>query len=260
MSDSLSPVENTDAAWRGLYKAGAAAALIAVVFFRRYIAAELVAFKGFGVIAVPEPLPSQAAGWFALLQHNRLLGLVLLGAIDLINYALVGLIFLALYGALRGMHKSAMLIATTFAFVGIAVYFASNQAFALLSLSDKYAAANTEAEKAALAAAGEALLAVHNPNGMYQGTGIYLSLFLVLISGLIISIVMLSSSIFGKATAVVGILANGLGLGSFLALAAAPAIYAVFPASSAPFRIAWYLLIAWKLFQLGRDPQKKQSQ
>jgi hypothetical protein len=78
------------------------------------------------------------------------------------------------------------------------------------------------------------------------------SLFLVLLAGLIISIVMLRSGIFGKATAYVGILANGFGLGYFVALAFAPAILALPPVISAPFRVIWYVLIARRLFQLGR--------
>jgi hypothetical protein len=47
--------------------------------------------------------------------------------------------FLALYAALRRANKSYMAIAMTLGFVGIAVYFASNTAFSMLSLSDQYA-------------------------------------------------------------------------------------------------------------------------
>lgn len=144
-----------------------------------------------------------------------------------------------------------MVIATTFGFVGIAVYFASNQAFAMLSLSDQYAAATTNVQRSMLLAAGQALLAIDNPGAVYQGTGIYISLLLVTLAGLIISIVMLRSSIFGKATAYAGILANVFGLGYFIALAFAPALCFLPPSISAPFRLIWYILIARRLFQLG---------
>ena len=77
-----------------------------------------------------------------------------------------------------------MAVATAFGFVGIAAYFASNQAFAMLSLSDQYAAATTDVQRSTFLAAGEALLAIHNPGTIYQGTGIYLSLFLVVLAGL----------------------------------------------------------------------------
>jgi hypothetical protein len=70
----------------------------------------------------------------------------------------------------------------------------------------------------------KALLEINNPGVIYQGTSIYLSLFLVLLAGLIISIVMLRSNIFSKATAFVGVLANCIVMSYFIALAFAPVI------------------------------------
>ena len=245
------PASKTDFAWRSLYKVGGAAALIAVFVFRRNLGSELIGFKGFGIFDVPTMPPSGAVDWFMLLQNNRFVGLALLNLFDIINYALVGLIFLALYGALRRNHRSAMTIAIAFGLVGIADYFASNQAFSMLSLSNQYAAATTDVQRTMLLAAGEALLAVNNPGSIYQGTGIHISLLLVLLAGLIISIVMLRGSVFNKATAYMGILANLFALGYFIALIFAPTIYAWPVVISAPFRVIWYILIAWRLFQLG---------
>ena len=64
---------------------------------------------------------------------------------------------------------------------------------------------------------------------------------------------MLRSRVFGKATAWAGILANGLALGHFvaLALALAPIIAGLPTIVSAPFRMVWYILIAVGLFRLG---------
>jgi hypothetical protein len=230
-----------------------------------------------GVIDVPEVHPSSAVDWFTLLQDNRLLGLVLFDLVDLLNYALLGLILLALYAALRRTNRSAMAIATTMGLVGVAVHLASNQVISMLNLSHKYAAATTDAQRGALLAAGEALLAIHNPGAIHQGTGMYVGLFLVLLAGLIISLVMLRSRmpngagcpngayVFSKVTAWVGILANGLALGHFVALAFAPAIgptpvvFGLPMAISAPFRVTWYVLIAIRLFQLawGRSKEKE---
>ena len=233
--------------WKFLYGMGGVAALIAVFVFRRNLGAELTAFRGFGIFNVPETMPAQAADWFALLQRDKFVGLALFEAFDLIEYAMVGLIFLALYTALRHIKPGATLTATTCGLVGIAVYFASNQAFAMLSLSEKYAAAATEAQRAVFLAAGEALLALQ------QGTGIYLSLFLVLLAGLIISVVMLKSQIFSNAAAVAGILANGFGLAYYPVLIFAPGLVALPFVLSAPFRMVWYFLIAVQLFKLGRS-------
>jgi len=251
-NDQVSHVKTTDSAWRALYIVGGIAAVIAVLVFRRYFSVELMQFNGFGLFNVPDVWPSSAAAWFALFQENWFVGLALFDLFDLVNYALVGLIFLALYGALRDVDKRSMLLATACAFVGIAVYYASNQTFAMFNLSGRFAAAMSEAERAMFLAAGEARLAIHNPGELYPGTGIFLSLFLLLLAGLIISIVMLRSEIFNKATAIVGILANGFGLGFFIALPFIPEYVWPFPAISAPFRMIWYILIAIKLFQLGR--------
>jgi hypothetical protein len=188
-----------------------------------------------------------------LLQDNAFVGLLLFDLIDLVNYALVGLIFLALYAALRRASKSAMAIATVSGLVGVAVYFASNQAFAMLSLSDRYSAATTDAQRAMFLAAGEALLAIYNPGTIYQGTGFYVGYFLVLLAGLIISVVMLRSRAFGKATAYVGILANALALAHYVFLALVPSLLAIPTAVSAPFRVLWMVLTALGLFRLGRS-------
>lgn len=244
--------DTADPTWKYLYIAGGVAALLAVFVFRRNLGTELSLLGMMGMVKAPL-LPVDAAGWFHLFQSNRLVGLTYLNFFDLVEYLLVGLPFLALYVALRKTAKSAMLIGTTMGLVGITVYIASNQAFAMLALSERYAAVTTTAEQSNLLAAGEALLAENNPGFLYQGTGIYLSLFLVLLAGLTISIVMMRSRVFGKTTAIMGILANGIGLCYFLFLVFAPAAIWIPHSVSAPFRVIWYFLIALRLFKLARE-------
>jgi hypothetical protein len=224
------------------------AALVAALVFRRNFGVEVMQFKGFGIIhGVPAVWPSSAVEWFTLLSDSTFVGLILLDVVDVINYCLVGLVFLALYGALERVNKSAMLIATACALVGIGVYLASNQAFAMLSLSWQYAAATTDVQRSMLLAAGEALLAIGS-----QGTGVHTSFFLVVTAGLIISVAMLRSGVFGKATAIVGILANGVRLCGLAALVFAPPIYSFAIPVAAPFRVAWYVMIAITLLRLAR--------
>ena len=112
--------------------------MTAGIIFRRNLGPEISLISG-------HTPPSTVIDWFTLLQNNRLLGLSLLNLFDIVDYALVGLMFLALYVALRRANGSYMAIATILGFVGIAVYFASNTAFSMLSLSDQYAAATTDA-------------------------------------------------------------------------------------------------------------------
>jgi hypothetical protein len=78
-------------------------------------------------------------------------------------------------------------------------------------------------------------------------------MFLVPLAGLIMSLVMLRGLIFNKATAWVGILANGLILGYFPVLAFAPAMLVLPFVLSAPLRVTWYFMLALRLFKLGKD-------
>jgi hypothetical protein len=146
------------------------------------------------------------------------------------------------------------LIAIALAFTAIAVYFASNQAFSILSLSDRYAAATSDDQQAMYLAAGEALLAINN----YESTGFYVSRLLVTLAGLLFSLVMLRSADFYKAAAYTGILANLFMLGSFLA-PLIPTLLWLAPTISAPFRMAWYILIAIGLFRLASTPKNEKA-
>jgi hypothetical protein len=243
-ANGVAETKSVDAHWKTLYVIAGVAALLAVVIFRRHFGAEIGLLMDMNIISMEPPV--SAFDWFTLLQANPFLGLLMLDLFDIVNYLLVTLIFLALYGALRRANKIAMTVATAFALVGVAVYLASNQAFAMLVLSDQYAAASTDAIQAQFLAAGEALLATHNP------AGVNLGLFLVALAGLIASVVMLHSRVFSKATAILGIVANSLVLTFYVALPLAPEISPLFPAASAPFRLLWYVLIALRLFRLSR--------
>jgi hypothetical protein len=238
-----------------LYRAGGAAALVAALLFRRNLGAEFMLLKNLGAIHIgPPEAPTSASEWFALLESNRLVGLTLFNVFDLVNYALLGVVFVALYAALRRAGRRVMAIAITLGLAGIVVAFASSRALAMLALSGRYAVATTETERATLLAQGEALLAVDNPGAAYRNTGATLALFLVTLSAVMISVVMLRSANFSRATAYLGLVAEGVQLGYFVAVALAlpPALLAIPPSAAAPFRLAWYLLIGRRLLQLAR--------
>jgi hypothetical protein len=249
-----SPAPNTqERAWKALYITGGIAALLAVFIFRRNLGAELGLLSSIGVLpGLPAASPASAAAWFNLLQNSPLVGLTFLNFFDVVEYTLLGLVFLAVSIALRSTHKSAILVAAACGLVGITVALASNQAFTMLAVSRQYASAATEAQQSIYLAAGEALLAANNPNATYQGAGIYISYFLVLLAGLIISVVMLRSDVFSKITAVIGISANGIALFYFFGLAFAWELYWIPTPISAPFRVVWYFLISLRLFKLAK--------
>jgi hypothetical protein len=215
--------------------------------FRRNIGAEVSLFS-------QTPAPGTVLDWFTLLQTNRLLGLIYLDVFDLIDYALVGLMFLALYAALRRANLSAAAIATACGLLGIAVYFASNTAFSMLSLSNQYAAVANETQRSILLAAGQALL---TSGSLGDSSGIYISLCLVAIAGLLVSIAMLRSPVFGKWTVYMGILASALDLVYCIAFPFVPvtAVNALalstIPAAGL-FWMIWHILVGLKLLRLER--------
>lgn len=251
-------IKDEDHTKKSIYTVGGIAALIAALLFRKNIGSEFFLYRELGIIDWgPSPIPVSAEEWFELLQDNVILGLTLLDFFDIINYYLVSLVFIALYDVLKSTNEDCMRIALISGLVGVTTYFASNQAFSLLSLSNQYAAASND-QRSTILTAGEALLAIHNPGSVYQGTGIYLSHFLVSLAGLIIAIVMLQSSIFSKPTAYAGIIANGFVMGHFILLIIAPQMTFLPYIIASPALLIWYVLISRKLYQLNSVKMEKE--
>ncbi|HEY7975894.1 MAG TPA: hypothetical protein VID72_11155 [Ktedonobacterales bacterium] len=221
---------DTDAAWRPIYRAGGVAALLTVMTV---------------VIAIPvfivSPPPTTVAEWFALLHRNGVVGLIDLDLVMMAGIGLSGLIYLALFGALRRVNQPVLALAAIVGYVSIATYFASNVAFNMLLLSDKYATATSEAERSQLLAAGQAALAT------WQGSAYDVSYVLGGVAILIFSAVMLRSAIFGKATAYLGLL---FGL-MMLAPATAGTVGIILAFASLLPMVVWEILIARRLFQLA---------
>jgi len=89
---------------------------------------------------------------------------------------------------------------------------------------------------------------------IYQGTAFGVSYLFLAIASLIISVVMLWSTTFGKVTAVVGIVANVLAVGFFV-----PAIGVFLSLISVVALLIWYVLIAIKLFMLAQSVSHKEA-
>lgn len=226
------PLETAESRWRGLYRVGGAAALITSVITPISVAI---------FVAWPPPLEGSAIDWFTLFQRNELLGLLGLDLLFMAVYALLIPIYLALYVALRRSSESAMALAAGLGFVAIAVYFSSNPAFEMLSLSQGYAAATTDAQRALFLAAGEAVLA------SFQGTAFKVSYLIASAAGAIIGAVILRGNILSKVTGYARLLASVLGLGLFV-----PTIGVPLALSSVVFEWIWYMLLARGLFRLAR--------
>jgi hypothetical protein len=231
--------QNPKKDWKALYRAGAIAALSAAVLFRRNIGAEVSLFTGM------DSIPASAAEWFSLLQTNPFVGLSFLAIFDLVNYFLVGLVFLALAAALWQVNKSLTAMALASGLVGIAVSFASNISFSMMALSQQYAAATGELQRASLLAAGQALLAMSGAMANFPGTGIYMSYLLIALAVLAFAVILLPTH---RAAAITGLLAGGCDLAYCLTFAISPGLQVLFIASGGAFWMIWHLLIARILF------------
>jgi hypothetical protein len=150
--------KNNEGNWKGIVKIGAIAALVAAILFRRWLSAEVSLLATMSIIkGVSTTASVSILDWFSLLQANNIMGLIQLNALDYINYALVGLIFLSLFAVLKKNSQGAATMALLLTFTGIAIYFASNQSFTLLALANKYSIASSESQKTLFLAAGDAL-------------------------------------------------------------------------------------------------------
>lgn len=218
--------------WRNLFKAGGVAGIVMLVIMLVQV-----------VVFILWPPPQTVQGFFNLYQQNKLLGLLSMDLLYLLNNALLIVIYLALFAALKKESESAMLVALALGLVGIAAYYASNTAFEMLSLSSQYAAASSNAQLFLLLGAGEAMLAT------YKGTAFDVYYVLNAITLLMMARVMLRSNIIGRGIARAGLIAGIL----MIIPSTAGTIGLIFSfASLVPWAIFLILLIP-KFFRLAGD-------
>ena len=240
----MKPATITETSWKTLNQTGAIAALVAAIVFRRNIGAEVSLFTGM------EGIPRSAADWFSLLQSNPFVGLSFLAIFDLVNYFLVAIVFLALAVRLWPVNKSLTAMALASGLVGIAVSFATNISFSMMSLSQQYAAASGGAQRAALLAAGQSLLASSGAMANFPGTGTYMSYLLIALAVVLLAGQLLPTF---RITAIFGLLAGGCDLAYCLTFPLSPGLQVLFMASGGAFWMIWHILVARILFQSFKD-------
>ncbi len=236
--------ETTINSQKSLYKLGGAAALLVVLTALFEI---IITFLPGGYTT-----SETVIDWFTLLQNNWFLGLRNLGLLNIVMTALGIPVLFALYTAHRHVNQTFAALAMIISFIGTAVFYATNRAFPMLDLSIRYAAAATEAERAVLVAAGQALLSV----GQSHTPGTFLAFFLSEIGGIAISMVMLRGKVFSRAAAYAGMIGYGLLLVFEILSSFVPSLHAaaLIPAMVGGIaNMIWYILIARRLFQLGQN-------
>ncbi len=226
--------------WRDMYKIGGVAAMA------------LAAGMAFAVIAyfiwpyTPGYVP--IAKVFGLINSGRIAGLMSMDLL-LVICNLVSIPFLiGLYVALRRINESLALMAVVLGMISVIVVIPARPLSEIVTLSDRYAAAVTGAEKDRLMAAGEALLTLFN------GSSWMVFYVFSNAAGLLYGILMLRSPLFGKATAIIGIVASIAAFGVFI-----PAVGIVFGLAAMPGAIIYAVLVSLKLMRAGFNPKLRVS-
>ena len=219
-----------DPNFKPLYRiGGVAAALLAVI--------TLLHSSVFFLVG----LPTNVLDWFGLFERNALSGLLAFELLMVVYVILAIPVVLALFVALRGHSPSLMTIYVALGLIGSVAFIASRPAFEMLSLSHSYAAATTDAQRAAYLAAGESTLAV------FKGTAFWVSYVLGSIGGLVVSAAILRSAVFSRATAYLRIASSVLDFGLFVpSIGLYIALFSVFSL------LAFNILIAGRLLRLAR--------
>ena len=185
-------------------------------------------------------MPANLETRYALMYSHPFSGL-LRG--DLFNLLIVGLylgLLPGLYLTLQRVAPTAMLYAAGFILIAVVLGFATNPDFSLLHLSRQYALAATEAQRAQVLAAGEAILAAD----LWHSSGSYMAGLFLQGSGVLISLVMLRAKGFSKVTAWAGLLANSLDLVQHLLHPFTPSLSEVILRAAGPFYLAWFPMLA----------------
>jgi hypothetical protein len=228
---------------KSFFRVASAAALLTVVVV---ISEILITFLPGG--STP---PDSVIDWFALFHAKWFLGLRNLGLLNIAFTTLAIPVFFALYDIQRRFNRSYATLALIVFIVGVAVFYATNRAFPMLDLSRQYAAATSDSQRVVIAAAGQAMLAV----GQSHTPGTFLGFFFSEVAGLLMSILMLQSGVFSRATAYVGILGFGLLMFFEICSSFVPVLVDVamlFAIGGGLLEMVWYILIGRRLLRLGQ--------
>jgi hypothetical protein len=228
--------EITDSSWNGIYKISGIATFVMMAFFM----IDIICWITLG------PYPSNAEGWFTLLQNNKLVGFLLLSFPTFFGMILYYLTFFGLYGTLRQVNNVYATLAVVFAFVGLTILLITNMAYPIVYLSNQYEAATIESQKVLLLAAGETKIATAN-------SGMILGGFFAESAALIFSVIMLRSNVYGNKIAYLGILGHGLDLTRIVMILAfiSEKVAAILLMIGALPQFLWLLLVGRRFLQLG---------
>jgi hypothetical protein len=222
---------------RWLYRAGGVSALVLGVAY-------LVIIGLYVPIGAP---PSGAEARLAYMAGNTRTWWAILGLSVLTDFLFVP-VALALYLALKGVNRSAMLLATAsvglFIVLDLAITWTNYEA--LITLSGKYAAAANDAQKAA------AIAAAMYPSAVLESRLLFVYNSLTLAVGILMTgFVMLTGS-FSRSTAYLGVVTGMLGIISVVGPFFISALSLTIIVTSV-LTTVWVLFVGYGLYGLGRQ-------
>jgi hypothetical protein len=222
---------------RWLYRAGGVSALVLGIAY-------LVIIGLYVPIGAP---PSGVEARLAYMAGNTRTWWAILGLSVLTDFLFVP-VALALYLALKGVNRSAMLLATAsvglFIVLDLAITWTNYEA--LITLSGKYAAAANDAQKAA------AVAAAMYPSAVLESRLLFFYNSLTLAVGILMTgFVMLTGS-FSRSTAYLGVVTGMLGIISVVGPFFISALSLTIIVTSI-LTTVWVLFVGYGLYGLGRQ-------
>jgi hypothetical protein len=191
--------------------------------------------------------PGTVEETFTLLRDRPLEAAFRLELLSLLNVGAYYFTFFGLFAVLRRTSPAYAALSTLLVLAGATLFIASHPLNSMISLADRWALAATEAERLPLLGAGEALMAAD----MWHSTGALAGGVLIECGAILISLVMLKSRDFSRATPRVGLVTHGLDLTQILVGTFVAAVKVPIMAVAGPLYLVWFFLVGRDLLRAG---------
>ncbi len=220
-----------DSGYRLLFRLGGVAALatVALTFLQVVL----------GIVWPPPdfaPTAAIAESMLRMVETSPVRAFVTLDGLMVIDYVMLGVVYLALYAALRRRSPSLVTLGVGLALIAITLYFAVNPSITMFALGAQYALAPegiVPAAQAALAA--------------FEGTAFIVHYIVMGVAGILVSMAMLRGTEFSRATAVAGILQGAM----MLVPVTFGTIGLVFALGSLIPFVVWFVLVGIRLGRMA---------
>ena len=234
MQKTIANAVDPDGKW--LYRLGGISALVLGLAY-------IITIALYVPVGAP---PSGAEARLTYVAGNTTVWWAILGLSVLTDFLFVP-VALALYLALKGINRNAMLVATAFVGLFIVLDLAitwTNYA-ALITLSGKYATATSDVQRAVFVAAAT------YPSAVLESSllGVYNTLTLAV--GILITGVVMLKGIFNKSTAYLGLVTGILGIVSVVGPFFVSALGVIIIITSILTTI-WILVVGYRLYRLSQ--------